>query len=179
MDSHRAVRLLEATGNTASPLGPQSFRLKVQTALDRYLQTRTIKKNTRRKGNFSVVLGILTEDTLVYKEVYVGEQYDTAIVTLLAPKGAKIRWQATRLIHYPSMLEVFRNKARCSEAKVLAITGHNGNKYLVGTSAWDRNFKYRVGETVKPVDGFEHSHEECSGGIHFFATKAEAKGYLS
>ena len=74
----------------------------------------------------------------------------------------------------------FGRKCRCSEAKVLDIQNLDGtsvNDVTVAYSTHDRNFAYRVGETVR-VDNFdEDRRNECAPGIHFFITRQEAVEY--
>lgn len=63
-------------------------------------------------------------------------------------------------------------KCRCSEAKVLEVIGEEE-----GISKKDASFVYRVGETLTIADFDEDRWNECSTGIHFFITKAEAEQY--
>ena len=70
-------------------------------------------------------------------------------------------------------------KCRCSKAIVLAIEnmdGSNSSKTEVHSDR-DWNFIYRVGETVEVTDFDEDRWNECSTGIHFFITRAEAVNY--
>ena len=70
-------------------------------------------------------------------------------------------------------------KCRCSEAKVLEIASLDGTKqYEEAYSVYDKSFVYRVGETVEVEDFDEDRWNECSTGIHFFITRAEAVNYL-
>ena len=47
-----------------------------------------------------------------------------------------------------------------------------------GFSKHDPNFKYVVGETVRPKEAFNDSLvSECESGIHFFITRQEAEHY--
>jgi hypothetical protein len=47
-----------------------------------------------------------------------------------------------------------------------------------GFSKHDRDFKYVVGETVRPTTPFnENRWEECASGIHFFLTRSEAEDF--
>jgi hypothetical protein len=63
-------------------------------------------------------------------------------------------------------------KCRCSAARVLEVIGAEE-----GISINDRNFIYRVGETVSVPDFDENRWNECSTGIHFFITRQEAENY--
>jgi len=64
-------------------------------------------------------------------------------------------------------------KCRASSAKVVALS--DGAE--VGYSSYDPTFAYRVGETVTPNVFDDDVRVECSSGIHFFITKAEAETY--
>lgn len=70
-------------------------------------------------------------------------------------------------------------KCRCSEAKVLSITNLDGSETDITEvcSDHDKDFIYKVGDTVK-VDNFDDDRwNECSTGIHFFITRDEAVNY--
>jgi uncharacterized protein YjbI with pentapeptide repeats len=69
-------------------------------------------------------------------------------------------------------------KCRCSKAKVLSITDlENTTEYNEVNSDHDKNFVYRVGETVEVKDFDDDRWNECSTGIHFFITRDEAVMY--
>ncbi len=70
-------------------------------------------------------------------------------------------------------------KCRCSKARVLSITNLDGSEcdFTEVTSNYDKNFVYRVGETVEVPDFDENRWNECAAGIHFFITRAEAEKY--
>jgi hypothetical protein len=86
------------------------------------------------------------------------------IVKLLIPKEAK-------------RSHAFGRKCRAEYAVVLEIT--KGSRQLkTAKSSHDESFVYKVGETVKPAQGFDDNWvDECSSGIHFFITKLEAENY--
>lgn len=66
-------------------------------------------------------------------------------------------------------------KCRCSKARVLSITNISGNNsYQEGFSWYDPDFKYHVGQMVEEPNFDENTLEECTRGIHFFLTRAEA-----
>jgi hypothetical protein len=47
-----------------------------------------------------------------------------------------------------------------------------------GKSSYDSAFRYKVGERVEPKEKFNADiREECTSGIHFFITRAEAEAY--
>jgi hypothetical protein len=65
-------------------------------------------------------------------------------------------------------------KCRAEYAKVIEIfNSENGE----GISAYDSNIIYKVGKTIKPDKFDENRWDECSNGIHFFITRAEAEAY--
>ena len=69
-------------------------------------------------------------------------------------------------------------KCRASKAKVLSITDANGNPAGDQVcSDHDKNFVYKVGETVEVTDFDTNRWNECSTGIHHFITRAEAVKY--
>ena len=82
------------------------------------------------------------------------------IVKLLIPSDAK-RSNATG------------RKCRAEFAKVLEIFGDD-----VALSNYDGGKTiYKVGETVRPDKWDDNRWDECSNGIHFFITRAEAEAY--
>jgi hypothetical protein len=84
---------------------------------------------------------------------------ENVIVKLLIPEDAK-RSSATS------------RKCRASKAVVLEVFGAE-----YGVSQNDENTIYRVGETVDPDSWDDNRWKECSHGIHFFITRAEAEQY--
>ena len=69
-------------------------------------------------------------------------------------------------------------KCRASKAKVLSITDVDGNPAGDQVcSDHDKNFVYKVGETVEVLDFDTNRWNECSTGIHHFITRAEAVKY--
>lgn len=70
-------------------------------------------------------------------------------------------------------------KCRCSKAKVLSITNVDGSDANTDTAAskYDKNFIYKVGETVDVSNFNTDRWNECSAGIHFFITRQEAVEY--
>ena len=88
------------------------------------------------------------------------------IIKLQIPKSAKRSSATTR-------------KCRCSKAKVLSITEPDGSDSGITEicSDRDKNFIYKVGETVSVSNFDENRWNECSTGIHFFITRDEAVRY--
>ena len=84
---------------------------------------------------------------------------DDVIVKLLIPEDAK-RSSATS------------RKCRASKAVVLDVIGAEK-----GISSTDKTFVYEVGKEVVPDFFDEDRWNECSHGIHFFITRAEAERY--
>jgi hypothetical protein len=65
-------------------------------------------------------------------------------------------------------------KCRAEGAKVLEIFPEGAE----AVSLFDSNTVYRVGETVRCYRAFdEDRYQECSAGIHFFLTRAEAENF--
>jgi hypothetical protein len=69
-------------------------------------------------------------------------------------------------------------KCRAEYAKVLAIYDKDGNPVKEYAGWRERDFIYRVGETVRPDKYCDDIRTECSHGIHFFHTKEEAENWL-
>ena len=78
---------------------------------------------------------------------------------LLIPKTAK-RSSATS------------RKCRAEFVKVLKVFGADE-----GVSQHDESVKYKVGDVVGCHKWDKNRWNECSGGIHFFITRAEAENY--
>ena len=74
----------------------------------------------------------------------------------------------------------YGRKCRCDKALVLGIYDTNGNETGIqqAVSSRDTKFVYKVGETVAVSDFDEDRWNECSTGIHFFITFAEAANYI-
>lgn len=70
-------------------------------------------------------------------------------------------------------------KCRASEAEVLSIYDPQLHAYVQhGTSWYNSDFPYTVGETVRPEIAFDPDRwAECSSGIHFFLTREEAEAF--
>ena len=101
--------------------------------------------------------------------------------TRITPDGDLIGWKKCQKGVLVKLLipadakrsNAFGRKCRAEFAKVLEVIGGK-----VGISAHDSNFRYEVGETVKPQRAFDENWmEECASGIHFFITRIEAENY--
>jgi hypothetical protein len=105
--------------------------------------------------------------------------------TRILPEGSLIGWKKLqgeiiaklRIPEAAKRSHAFGRKCRAEFAEVLELT-KNGVPVDSGTSQHDNSFVYRVGETVRPKNGFsENWMEECDPGIHFFISKIEAENY--
>lgn len=86
---------------------------------------------------------------------------DDILVKLEIPKGATV-------------FSINNDKCRTNKAKVIEIIGSNDNTAI---SQQDKNFVYKLGETVE-IKNFNCQYNiECATGIHFFRTKEEAERY--
>ena len=70
-------------------------------------------------------------------------------------------------------------KCRADKAIVLEVQDMDGNVLdECAYSGHERDFEYKVGETVTPRHPFDEDRwNECSSGIHFFIDKEMAKRY--
>ena len=65
-------------------------------------------------------------------------------------------------------------ECRAEFAKVIEIfNSENGQ----GISSYDNSIIYKVGKTIKPDKLDDNRWDECSHGIHFLITRAEAEAY--
>ena len=112
-------------------------------------------------------------DTVLYNE-------STSFFALQCPEeGNFIGWKKcangaiVKILITGKRSSATSRKCRCSEAKVLEISG--GLTEVASTHDYD--FIYRLGETVSIPDFDENRWNECSTGIHFFLTRKEAEQY--
>ena len=68
-------------------------------------------------------------------------------------------------------------KCRAEYVKVLEIKNQRGRKVKQGIGAHDNSTVYRVGRITKPDQFDPDWRVECTHGIHFFITRAEAESY--
>lgn len=70
-------------------------------------------------------------------------------------------------------------KCRCDKAIVMSIENIDAScaETQAVSSDYDKNFIYRVGETVSVKDFCDDRWNECSAGIHFFVNRREAVDY--
>ena len=107
--------------------------------------------------------------------------------TRILPAGTLIVWKSLRggivaKLRIPDAAKrshAFGRKCRAEYAEVIEMFQADGTPFTgEGTSAHDIDFKYRVGETVKPEKPFSDDWQnECESGIHFFITREEAADY--
>jgi hypothetical protein len=99
-------------------------------------------------------------DIIGYKKAYNKTFDEDIIVTLLIPKEAK-------------RSHAFGRKCRAEYAKVIALTGNYKKAY----TNYSDIFVYELDKKVRPDSFDEDWQNECSNGIHFFITKAEAENW--
>jgi hypothetical protein len=107
--------------------------------------------------------------------------YDLAIArTRILADGALVGWKKCcagvivqlRIPAEAKRSHAFGRKCRAEFADVIEVIGAD-----FGLSLHDRATRYTVGERVRP-DSFDPNWmNECSTGIHFFITRAEAEAY--
>ena len=104
----------------------------------------------------------------------------TLAQTLITPEGDIIGWKKCSndvIVKLLIPAEAKRHnatgrKCRAQFADVLEVIGSD-----VGVSRHDGKTEYRVGQRVTCDNWGEYRFDECSGGIHFFITRAEAEDY--
>ena len=111
----------------------------------------------------------------------------TAFYNLACPEeGAFIGWKKAdnfiiklRITEDAKRSSATSRKCRCSKADVLEIQAIDGSISATQSvpSNRDPSFLYTVGKTVEVPDFDEDRWNECSTGIHFFITRAEAVNY--
>jgi uncharacterized protein YjbI with pentapeptide repeats len=111
----------------------------------------------------------------------------TAFYNLTCPEeGAFIGWKKAhdlivklRITQDAKRSSATSRKCRCSKAEVLEIQTIDGSISKEWSVPSDRDplFLYTVGKIVEVPDFDENRWNECSSGIHFFITRAEAVNY--
>ena len=100
--------------------------------------------------------------------------------TSICPEGTVIGWKKCKnniIVKLEIPAEAKRSnstgrKCRAEYVKVLEVIGAE-----VGISQHDNKTEYKAGEMVYPDKWDDNRWEECSSGIHFFITRAEAERY--
>lgn len=106
----------------------------------------------------------------------------------ILPEGTLIGWKklaggVIAKLEIPAAAQrvncITSRKCRAEYARVLALYGLDGAPWNgVGWSLWhDRPTRYVVGEIVRPVSFDPDPRTECSHGIHFYITRAEAEAH--
>ena len=108
--------------------------------------------------------------------------YNSALFqqTRILPEGSIIGWKKCknniivklRIPEDAKRSHAFGRKCRAEFADVLEIIGSE-----TAVSNHDGKTIYEVGKRVTPDSFDENWQEECSSGIHFFITRAEAEAY--
>lgn len=148
-------------------------------ALRTYLQAHVQEKIVPCKNQFLTV----TRDLHVFKQA-AAKRALFAIVSLRIPVGEAVYLDRAALSLFSPL---YNRKMRASAAVVERITGLRGNhndpslvtlsSRRVAYSLHDSKFRYCVGETVYPAQGFSTLHGRCAGGIHFFLNVHDAYWY--
>ena len=106
---------------------------------------------------------------------------DLAIaMTRILPEGSLIGWKKCRhgvivKLRIPAdarRSHAFGRKCRAEFADVLEVIGAD-----VGISQHDEKTEYRAGQRVTPDSFDDNWQDECSNGVHFFITRAEAEAH--
>jgi hypothetical protein len=138
-----------------------------------YMLTKLVSPGRKSRHGFFTV----TKQMHVFKKVHVkrpSSKFVDAIANLIIPVGAMIYvGEAAFVWNYTDV-----RKMRVSEAFVHSIVESRKQTPVSVAYAWYTNdFKYNVGATVKPVEKFSKSEEQCDSGIHFFVNLQDALDY--
>ena len=116
------------------------------------------------------------------EDAKLSEKVSEAITSLtsICPEGTLIGWKKCQngiIVKLEIPEKAKRNNGtgrmcRAEYVKVLEVIGAE-----VGISLYDNITEYRVGEIVRSDKWDDNRWEECSSGIHFFITRAEAEEY--
>ena len=119
---------------------------------------------------------------LYYADLYYADNIPeiTLAQTLITPEGDIIGWKKCMNDVIVKLLiptsakrhNATSRKCRAQFADVLEVIGSD-----VGVSQHDGKTEYIVGQRVYCDNWCEDRFDECSGGIHFFITRAEAEDY--
>ena len=79
----------------------------------------------------------------------------------------------------PRVSTFIGRKCRAKSAKALEVFTISGEptEQTEFRSSYDRDFIYRIGETIEVPDFDDDIRVECTQGIHFFETWEEARKY--
>ena len=113
-------------------------------------------------------------------------EYTSFLASQCPIEGSFIGWKKCRgyIIKLKICEDAYRSsstslKCRCSKAEVLEIQNISGSIADITRicSNHDKNFIYKVGETVEVKDFDKCRWNECSTGIHFFIDRNMAVAY--
>lgn len=112
-----------------------------------------------------------------------GAKLDPIVIarTSICPEGDIIGWKKIRegicKLLIPTTAKRSNATGRLCRAEFATIL-ELPKGCAEGHSLYDREFIYRVGETVRPTEPFcEDRWQESAAGIHFYITREEAKSY--
>ena len=114
-------------------------------------------------------------------------EYTSFLASQCPIEGSFIGWKKCRgyIIKLKICEDAYRSsstslKCRCSKAEVLEIQNISGSIADITRicSNYDKNFIYKVGETVEVKDFDKCRWNECSTGIHFFIDRNMAVAYI-
>jgi len=121
--------------------------------------------------------------TTVWKKVNTGTYKKPCECTPLCPGTDEYIYAIAELVvtepGFISKYESrFNKKGRVAAARVVEIRLlDTGEPVNVAYSNWDNNFKYTVGEEVRPDWFNDTKYEVCSAGIHCFLDRQDAVNY--
>lgn len=128
-------------------------------------------KNSIKDWDLHYTTGIIPPQntTILYKKAYVikDDSFKEMIIKLEVPEKAK-RVYCDEL------------KIRVSKAKVIGFYNLDGSTLPDDSevvSGYDHNFKYKIGDTVKPENEFDPTSGSCGSGIHGYIDINDAIRY--
>jgi len=128
-------------------------------------------KNSIKDWDLHYTTGIIPPQntTILYKKAYVikDDSFKEMIIKLEVPEKAK-RVYCDEL------------KIRVSKAKVIGFYNLDGSVLPDDSevvSGYDHNFKYKIGDTVKPEKDFDPTSGSCGSGIHGYIDISDAIRY--
>ena len=101
----------------------------------------------------------------------------------ILPEGDLIVWKKVRATASSGETVLVKLKIPAAAKRVGGLVGRKCRAEYAevlegsGFSDWDRDIEYSPGRTVRPDQFDPNPLLECSNGIHFFITKAEAEAY--
>ena len=144
-----------------------------------------VKWAIKEKANLSsadLSYADLSYANLRYANLSSAKNAELAIaMTRILPEGSLIGWKKCvdgvivklRIPEEAKRSHALGRKCRAEFVDVIEVIGAD-----FGVSLHDGETKYAVGTRVTPDKFDENWSEECSHGVHFFITKAEAEAYV-